>query len=185
MPKRKKRKQSAKARLGGRGRVSAHGGGVLETDRVVEVGHTAHRSLVRAGMGSADPKRTWAGTITPLEEGSYFCAYASLLHQKDMLEDEVRMDAYHDAILGNADNFKDKVVLDVGCGTGVLALFAAKAGARKVYAVEATRAADFARILVKGNKVEDVITVIQSTVEEVELPEKVDVIVSEFLGGRE
>merc|ERR1719426_143698 len=42
--------------------------------------------------------------------------------------------------------------------------------------------ADLARILIKGNKVEDVVTVIQSTVEEVELPEKVDIIVSEFMG---
>ena len=160
----------------------------METDCVVEVGRPAHRSLVRAGMGSSDPKdmggrgRTWAGTITPLEEGSCFCAYASLVHQKDMLEDEMRMDAYHDAILGNAENFAGKVVLDVGCGTGVLALFAAKAGAKKVYAVEATLSADLARILIKGNKVEDVVTVIQSTVEEVELPEKVDIIVSEFMG---
>ena len=120
--------------------------------------------------------------VSPLEEVTYFSAYNSLIHQKEMLEDTVRMDAFHDAILENAENFAGKVVLDVGCGTGVLALFAAKAGAKKVYAVEATRSADLARILIKGNKVEDVVTVIQSTVEEVELPEKVDIIVSEFMG---
>jgi len=141
------------------------------------------RSPSPAGPGSVDEAAgAEARSITPLEEGSYFCAYASLVHQKDMLEDEMRMDAYHDAILGNAENFAGKVVLDVGCGTGVLALFAAKAGAKKVYAVEATLSADLARILIKGNKVEDVVTVIQSTVEEVELPEKVDIIVSEFMG---
>ena len=120
--------------------------------------------------------------VSPLEEVTYFSAYNSLIHQKEMLEDTVRMDAFHDAILENAENFAGKVVLDVGCGTGVLALFAANAGARKVYAVEATRAANLARKLVAANKKEDVVTVIHSKVEEVELPEKVDVIVSEWMG---
>jgi protein arginine N-methyltransferase 1 len=46
-------------------------------------------------------------------------------------------------------------VLDVGTGSGILAIFAAKAGARKVYAVEATDMAKHARALVEANKVRD------------------------------
>lgn len=46
-----------------------------------------------------------------------------------------------------------QVVLDVGAGSGVLAIFAAKAGAKRVYAVEATDMAKFAREVVKHNKV--------------------------------
>lgn len=46
-----------------------------------------------------------------------------------------------------------QVVLDVGTGSGVLALFAAKAGARKVYAVEATDMAKQARTVIKANGV--------------------------------
>jgi hypothetical protein len=65
---------------------------------------------------------------------NYFCSYAQLYHQKQMLADHNRMAAYHAAIMGNADVFKDKVVMDVGTGSGILAAWAAQAGARRVYA---------------------------------------------------
>jgi len=52
-----------------------------------------------------------------------------------MLSDQNRMAAYHSAIVGNADLFRDKVVMDVGTGSGILACWAAQAGARKVYAI--------------------------------------------------
>jgi predicted RNA methylase len=55
-----------------------------------------------------------------------------------MLKDEVRTNAFRDAIEGNPDAFKDKIVLDVGAGTGILSIFAARAGAKHVYAVEAS-----------------------------------------------
>lgn len=52
-----------------------------------------------------------------------------------MIKDEIRTNTYRDAILQNKHLFKNKVVLDVGCGTGILSLFAAKAGAKKVFGV--------------------------------------------------
>ena len=67
---------------------------------------------------------------------NYFCSYAQLYHQKQMLADHNRMAAYHAAIIGNADVFKDKVVMDVGTGSGILAAWAAHAGAKRVYASE-------------------------------------------------
>lgn len=52
-----------------------------------------------------------------------------------MLKDEVRTITYRNAIYHNKHLFKDKVVMDVGSGTGILSMFAAKAGARRVIAV--------------------------------------------------
>jgi len=74
-----------------------------------------------------------------------------LQNQQNMLEDYVRTQLYWDAILNNPSNYKDKVVLDVGCGSGILSLFAAQAGARKVYAIEASNMAENAKVLVKAN----------------------------------
>jgi ribosomal protein L11 methylase PrmA len=70
-----------------------------------------------------------------------------------MLEDHKRTGAYHQAILNNRACFEGKVVLDVGTGSGILAIFAAQAGARKVYAVEATSMARVAKELVEHNNV--------------------------------
>ena len=76
--------------------------------------------------------------------------------------------------------------MDVGCGSGILSLFAAQAGAIKVYACEASGAAEIARTLVKANGFENVIEVIQGKIEDItsdKIPLKsIDVIVSEPLG---
>ena len=77
-----------------------------------------------------------------------------------MLQDYVRTKLYRDAIIGNPSNYKDKVVLDVGCGSGILSLFAAQAGAKKVYAIEASNMAEYAKILVKANGFSSIIEVI-------------------------
>jgi ribosomal protein L11 methylase PrmA len=78
-----------------------------------------------------------------------------------MLEDHKRTGAYYQAIMSNRRQFKDKVVLDVGTGSGILSIFAAKAGAKKVYAVEATSVAVDARKLIKHNKVGRLETALQ------------------------
>jgi len=74
-----------------------------------------------------------------------------------------------------------QVVLDVGTGSGILAIWSAQAGARKVFAVEATNMAEHARELARANGVADIVEVIQGTVEDVELPEKGE---TDFLDAR-
>ncbi len=73
--------------------------------------------------------------------------------------------------------------MDVGCGTGILSIFAAKAGAKHVYAVDNANIAIHARTIIKENNLDSKITVIKGKIEEVVLPvESVDIIISEWMG---
>lgn len=100
-----------------------------------------------------------------------------------MLKDTHRTETYRRAIENNPNDFKDKIVLDIGCGTGILSIFAARAGAKHVYAIEYAEIALFAREIVKRNGLEDKITIIKGKMEEIELPvKKVDIIISEWMG---
>lgn len=112
----------------------------------------------------------------------YFDSYSHYGIHMDMLKDTHRTTSYRDAMWRNAYLFKDKVVLDVGCGTGILSMFAARAGARKVIGIDCSSVAVQARQIVADNGFKDVITIIQGKVEELELDEKVDIIISEWMG---
>lgn len=113
----------------------------------------------------------------------YFHYYGQLLHQQNMLQDYVRTGTYYAAVIENRVDFHGRVVVDVGAGSGILSLFAAQAGAKHVYAVEASEMAEYARKLIAGNpSLGEKITVIQGKVEEVELPEKADILISEPMG---
>ncbi|KAL9849312.1 protein arginine N-methyltransferase 3 isoform 1-T1 [Geothlypis trichas] len=98
-------------------------------------------------------------------------------------EDKVRTESYRDFIYQNPHIFQDKVVLDVGCGTGILSMFAAKAGAKKVIGVDQSEIIYQAMDIIRLNKLEKIITLVKGRIEEVDLPlEKVDVIISEWMG---
>jgi len=108
-------------------------------------------------------------------------SYAELAVHRWMLRDVIRNEAFQRALQKVVK--PGDVVLDLGAGTGLLSIFAAAAGARRVYAVERTEIADVARRMVERNGYREVIEVHQMDVETVTLPEKVDVIVSEWMGG--
>jgi protein arginine N-methyltransferase 3 len=102
-----------------------------------------------------------------------------------MIQDKVRTSTYAHFILTNPSLFRDAVVLDVGCGTGILSLFAARSGAKRVFAVDASDIAEKAEKIVKANGLDNIITVIRGKVEDITLPDgvqQVDVIISEWMG---
>jgi len=115
----------------------------------------------------------------------YFDSYAHFGIHEEMLKDEVRTLTYRNSIWHNKHLFKGKTVLDVGCGTGILSMFAAKAGAAKVIGVDMSGIVESARKIVETNGLSDKIEIIRGKVEEISLPEgveQVDIIISEWMG---
>lgn len=116
-------------------------------------------------------------------EQHYFNSYDHYGIHEEMLQDTVRTLSYRNAIVQNKDLFKDKVVLDVGCGTGILSMFAAKNGAKHVIGVDMSSIIEMAREIVELNGFSDKITLLRGKLEDVELPfPKVDIIISEWMG---
>jgi protein arginine N-methyltransferase 1 len=93
-----------------------------------------------------------------------------------MLADDIRMKTYRRAIERHVK--KGDVVVDLGTGTGILSFFAARAGASKVFAIEASSIIETAEHLARANGFSNV-SFIHSNSREVSLPEKVDVILQE------
>ncbi|CAG01906.1 unnamed protein product [Tetraodon nigroviridis] len=182
-----------------------------------------------AGLATCTGRGKTTKFISPEEMTSrdyYFDSYAHFgIHEvekgrsvlvggkeKEMLKDEVRTLTYRNAMYHNKHVFKDKIVLDVGSGTGILSMFAANAGAKHVYGIECSSISEYSEKIIKSNHLHNgerpkhricpifpsicvaltpcplllppvVITIFKGKVEEVELPvEKVDIIISEWMG---
>ncbi|CDR40018.1 CYFA0S04e01772g1_1 [Cyberlindnera fabianii] len=119
----------------------------------------------------------------PFSEQHYFSSYDHFGIHEEMLKDQVRTLSYRNAIMKNKDLFKDKIVLDVGCGTGVLSMFAAQAGAKHVIAVDMSNIIEMAGKIADLNGFSDKITFVRGKLEDVKLPyDKVDIIISEWMG---
>ncbi|XP_061620634.1 protein arginine N-methyltransferase 3 isoform X5 [Phyllopteryx taeniolatus] len=109
------------------------------------------------------------------EDEAYFSSYGHYGIHEEMLKDKVRTESYRDFMYNNPEVFRDKVVLDVGCGTCILSMFAARAGAKKVIAVDQSEIIYLAMDIVRSNKLEDKITLLKGRIEDISLPvEKVE-----------
>jgi protein arginine N-methyltransferase 1 len=98
-----------------------------------------------------------------------------------MLDDKIRMEAYSAAI-ARAVRPNDAVV-DLGCGPGIFALLACKAGARSVYAIDTNGVVEFGRHLAAVNGFSDRIHFLRGDSRQIHLPERVNVIVSDVRGS--
>jgi len=135
------------------------------------------------GGSSSGGSKTTDGTSADY----YFNSYAHFGIHEEMLKDTVRTKTYMKSIYDNKHLFRDKVVLDVGCGTGILCMFAAKAGAKQVIGVDCSDIIEQSKKIVAQNVAEtglpDVITLVKGKMEDVVLPvEQVDIIISEWMG---
>ncbi len=97
-----------------------------------------------------------------------------------MLDDARRTDAFIRGI--QAAVRPEDVVLEIGTGSGILAATAAKAGARKVYAVEQTAIATTAETLFADNGVADRVSLIRGNSSAIGLPEPADIVIGELFG---
>ena len=140
-----------------------------------------------------------------MRDSLYFEQYNSLGIHQAMLNDKPRMNFYRKCVMDNRAMFKDKIVLDVGCGIllsfskliqvlsnlisqfaglGCLSIFAARAGAKKVYAVEASRQTfELALGAFAKSGFDSIIEAINAPIEEAVIGDRfVDIIISEWMG---
>lgn len=120
----------------------------------------------------------------PSSVQSYFQYYAKLGNQQNMLQDQVRTSTYQRAIMENPADFQGATIMDIGAGSGILSFFSAQAGAKTVYAVEASSMAEVVRLLADSNNFKATFHVVNRPLEKIrdEVSEKVDALVSEPIG---
>ena len=99
---------------------------------------------------------------------------------RQYLADTHRVDAFRRAITEVVK--PGDIVLDLASGTGVLGLLACRAGARCVYSIEQTSLVGLAREIAEANGFGKTIKFLKGFSPRVELPEKVDVVVSDQIG---
>ncbi|XP_069839210.1 protein arginine N-methyltransferase 2 isoform X2 [Dendropsophus ebraccatus] len=119
----------------------------------------------------------------PWQDEEYYGSYKTLKLHLEMLSDQPRTEAYRNVIMQNSTALKGKRILDLGCGTGIISFFCAQlAEPEIVYAVEASEISKQTRKLVEKNGFSSVVHVLCQRAEELQLPSKVDVLVSEWMG---
>lgn len=138
--------------------------------------------------GQTEPQRETAQAGRPSMaddiDSCYFSSYATFDIHKEMLQDVVRTSTYRDALEMNPSLVKGARVLDVGCGTGVLSMFAARGGAKEVIGVDGSpQIAAVAKDLCARNGFsEERVRIVSSKLEDISDLGEVDVLVSEWMG---
>merc|ERR1711899_156773 len=126
-----------------------------------EVVENGEKTLDAKATATKDKKLEDLSSEEMTSKDYYFDSYAHFGIHEEMLKDEVRTLTYRNSMYHNKHLFKDKIVLDVGCGTGILSMFAAKAGAKQVYGVDMSGIVEQARLIVDKNGFSDKVTIIR------------------------
>ncbi|KZT11010.1 S-adenosyl-L-methionine-dependent methyltransferase [Laetiporus sulphureus 93-53] len=136
--------------------------------------------------GPSSSSNTTQDEVTPdnMTSRDYYAdSYAHFGIHEEMLKDSVRTGSYRNAIMNNPHLFRGKTVLDVGCGTGILSMFAARAGAKHVVGIDMSNIIDQAVKIIEANGFKDKITLVKGKLEDVPLPiQQFDIIISEWMG---
>ncbi len=142
------------------------------------------QKFMSGGEDEVSLGRDVASRIKADEDGGYAGSYAHFSIHHEMLSDNVRTEAYRDALENNKDQIKGKTVLDLGCGTGILSMFSARAGAQKVVGVDMSDILNYTTDIVRENGLQDKIQLIKGRLEDVKDLDgsKFDVLVSEWMG---
>jgi histone-arginine methyltransferase CARM1 len=142
---------------------------------IAKVMGATRKLLTKIGMNKMD-KKSFSG---------YWNFFAKLKIHDAMLNDVARTNAYRDAILGNAESIAGKIVMDLGAGTGLLGFFALQAGAKHVYAIEASSMAEVVRDMAEANGFTDRMTIVNQVLQDVSYEtiaaNSCDVLISETL----
>ncbi|GAB5366788.1 hypothetical protein AAMO2058_001173500 [Amorphochlora amoebiformis] len=119
-----------------------------------------------------------------MQDEEYFDEYSTLKLHLEMLSDRPRTLAYKNAVEFLRPHIEGKIVLDIGCGSGILSMFCAKNGAKHVYGIDASDILHKATSkVIEQNKLADRITLLHGKIEDIKLPvAQVDVIISEWMG---
>lgn len=128
-----------------------------------------------AGAGFLEDPAT--ADATPV----FFQNFASLDTHRRMLGDRVRLEAYADALREVVR--PEHTVVDAGTGSGVLAMLAARAGARQVFGVDNAEILEQARAVVDANGLADTVALVPGDFRTVALPSPVQVLVTETFGA--
>ncbi|KAI3386944.1 hypothetical protein SNEBB_004290 [Seison nebaliae] len=132
--------------------------------------------------------------LTENDDNNYICSYEQLAMHETMINDKSRTSSYLKAIEENMRILLEKQteinVLDVGSGSGILSMFAAKSGATKVIGVEmAPSIGKVSESLIKKNNLNNKCQIVHGKLEDnLELIEKsidgkkFDMIISEWMG---
>uniref|UniRef100_A0A336MBG4 type I protein arginine methyltransferase n=1 Tax=Culicoides sonorensis TaxID=179676 RepID=A0A336MBG4_CULSO len=157
-----------------------------ELENLLQISRNNFRTFLENELnsmnGGVNGKKNGVELANGANDESYFSTYSHFGIHYDMLSDSVRTNSYREAIMNNKNLFENKIVLDVGCGTGILSIFASKAGAKEVYAIDQSEIIYHAMDIAESNDIKN-IKFIKGRLEDIVLPvEKVDVIISEWMG---